>query len=128
MNKLPQTERLSYFLAAVAVIVAFGARWLVGASVSDDYTFWFFIPAVAIAAWLGGFGPGSLGAVLGIIGGFILNQLHSSAGPETVQATGIILFSISSLTILGTVQGLRASLRKEIVSRPVVEAVRTPLQ
>lgn len=128
MSTLPRTERLSYILAVIAVGIAFGARCLLEPWVPSAYTFWFFVPAVAIAAWSGGLAPGFFGAALSIGAGLGWMRLQTGVIPTDEDKTAIILFSISCLTVLGAVQGLRRNLRKEIVSRPVVEAVQTPLR
>ena len=128
MNKLPRTEKLSYLWAFVAVAVAFGVRWVLDPWVIDDYTFWFFVPAVAVAAWNGGFLPGLVATVLSVGAGIALLQIHTWNGPDVTQRTGILLFSVSCLFVLGAVQGLRKSLRKEIVQRPVVEPAPVPVR
>ncbi len=124
MNNLPKTERLSYLWATLAVIVAFGVRWALDAWVPEDFTFWFFVPAVVIAAWTGGFAPGIWAICLSVVAGLGLYGLQTGVHQE--EEISVLLFTLTSLITLLTVHVLRGSLRREIISRPVVEPLPAP--
>jgi len=50
--------------------VAFTLRFLLGPALHDQAPYLFFVPAVLIAAWFGGFGPGVLATTLSLLIGF----------------------------------------------------------
>jgi len=125
MNNLPKTERLSYLWATLAVVVAFGLRWSLDAWIPEDFTFWFFVPAVVIAAWTGGFTPGIVAICISVVAGLALYALQSGIHQE--EQLSVLLFSCTSLITLLVVHVLRGNLRREIIARPVVERPSAPV-
>jgi len=121
MNNLPRTERLSYLWAAVAVGIAFGIRWALMPYAGDMGVFLLFIPAVALTAWLGGMMPGLFATLLSLGAGIGLMRLHSQTPPGLDGRIDIGLFAITAIFVASVVQGLRKALRREMVTRPVVE-------
>ena len=65
-------DLLSYGIAAVAVAIAFAARIALTPILQDQSPYPFFVPAVLVAAGLGGFRPGLFATLLGIIVGFLM--------------------------------------------------------
>ncbi len=56
-----------YGVAVAAVAVALAARFLMAPLLQDQSPYLFFVPAVLVAAGLGGFGPGALATGLGLL-------------------------------------------------------------
>jgi two-component system sensor kinase FixL len=61
-----RTRGERYFVALVAVVIAFAVRYLFGLAAEAGPPFLFFMPAVMIAAGMGGIGPGLLATFLGL--------------------------------------------------------------
>ena len=57
-HRRPRPDARHYALAFVAVLVAAGARRVLAPLFGEQLPFLTFFPAVAVAAWYGGFGPG----------------------------------------------------------------------
>jgi Domain of unknown function (DUF4118) len=53
-----------YGIAPAAVVVALAARALLGSILQDQAPYLFFVPAILVAAGIGGFGPGVLATIL----------------------------------------------------------------
>jgi two-component system sensor kinase FixL len=53
-----------YAVATVAATLAFSAQWLIGVWFEGRTAFVIYVPAILIAAWLGGRGPATLAALL----------------------------------------------------------------
>ncbi|MBI4189280.1 MAG: DUF4118 domain-containing protein [Betaproteobacteria bacterium] len=71
-----------YVVAAVAVSIAFGLRYVAPDELIDRLPFTFFIPATLLAAWYGGFGPGLLAFVGGLmLGDYFFLEPHRALGP-----------------------------------------------
>jgi two-component system sensor kinase FixL len=81
-----------YGLAPAAVAVAFAARAALNPVLQDESRFLFFVPAVLVASWLGGLGPGLLATFLGVLCGFLFLQdtMHPRL-PELVSAAGFLV-------------------------------------
>ena len=83
----------SYGLATGAVAVAFAIRALLGSILHDDVVFLFFIPAVLLAAWSGGFAPGLFATGLSVLLGLYLisdfGQLATAINVATFAVIGI---------------------------------------
>ena len=61
-----------YGVAPAAIALAFAARYLLEPILHDDLPYLFFVPAVLVAAGVGGLGPGLLATALGVLLGFFL--------------------------------------------------------
>src|SRR5438477_10214158 len=72
--------------AAVAVIaVALAARVLMAPILQDEAPYLFFVPAVLIAAGVGGFWPGLLATGLGVLLGFFFIPSFPSLSPAEIM-------------------------------------------
>src|SRR5688500_2827971 len=58
-----------YGLALLATLLALLLRLGLGEAVQGTGTFLYFIPAVMLSAWYGGFGPGLLATLAGAVAG-----------------------------------------------------------
>jgi two-component system sensor kinase FixL len=85
-------DALRYFLAPLAVAIAFLARLALTPVLEDASPYLLFIPAVLVAGGLGGLGPGLLATGLSVVLGFFVVTIPSSTSvPEMVNAA---LFAI----------------------------------
>src|SRR6516225_5347696 len=80
-------EALRYALAPFAVAIAFLARLALTPILGDASPYLLFVPAVLIAAGLGGLGPGLLATGLSVVFGFFVSTISPSLSvPEIVDA------------------------------------------
>src|ERR1700751_372041 len=80
-------EALRYVLAPFAVAIAFLARLALTPILGDASPYLLFVPAVLIAAGLGGLGPGLLATGLRVVLGlFVITTFPSFSAPEIVDA------------------------------------------
>src|SRR5262249_18150046 len=80
-------EVLRYALAPFAVVLAFFARVALTPILGDASPYLLFVPAVLIAAGLGGLGPGLLATGLSVVLGlFVITTFPSLSMPEIVDA------------------------------------------
>ncbi len=78
---------LDYAIAAIAVAIAFAARVALTPILQDHSPYLFFVPAVLVAAGLGGFGPGLFATLAGIIVGLLmLENISAITLPVIVSA------------------------------------------
>ena len=89
---LMRQDVLRYGIAPLAVAIAFVARIALTPILQGDSPYLFFIPAVLVAAGLGGLGPGllatGLSAVLGLV---VITTFPSLTMPEIVNAVAFVL-------------------------------------
>jgi PAS domain-containing protein len=89
---LMRQDVLRYGMAPLAVAIAFVARMALTPIVQGDSPYLLFIPAVLVAAGLGGLGPGllvtGLSAVLGL---FVITDFPNLTVPEVVNAAAFVL-------------------------------------
>ena len=83
---------LSYAIATVAVAIALAARLALNPLLGDEAPFLFFVPAVLLAAGLGGWGPGISATALGALLGYFVISDFTHAG--TSAALNGIVFAI----------------------------------
>src|SRR3954467_12251570 len=85
-------DLLRYGMAPLAVAIAFVARMALTPIVQGDSPYLFFIPAVLVAAGLGGLGPGLLATGLSaILGLFVITDFPNLTVPEVVNAVAFVL-------------------------------------
>jgi len=71
-----------YALALAVSLLGFAVRRMLDPVLTDQATYIFFTPAIIIASAVGGFGPGLLATVLGVVGGlYFSGDLPSTAAP-----------------------------------------------
>ena len=79
-------------MAPLAVAIAFVARMALTPIVQGDSPYLFFIPAVLVAAGLGGLGPGLLATGLSaVLGLFVITDFPNLTVPEVVNAVAFVL-------------------------------------
>jgi PAS domain-containing protein len=83
---------LSYAIAPLAVAIALAARLAFTPFLGDEAPYLFFVPAVLLAAGLGGWGPGISATALGALLGYFLVSDFTHAG--TSATLNAIVFTI----------------------------------
>lgn len=63
-----RSVRLRYTVAVGALVIGFALRYLSGDELTYRLAFAFFVPAILLAVWYGGFGPG----LVALVGGLLL--------------------------------------------------------
>src|SRR4249919_4013481 len=89
---LMRQDVLRYGMAPLAVAIAFVARMALTPIVQGDSPYLFFIPAVLVAAGLGGLGPGLLATGLSaVLGLFVITDFPNLTVPEVVNTVAFVL-------------------------------------
>src|SRR5438045_3374632 len=70
-----------YGLAIAAIALVLAARALLAPILHDEAPYLFFVPAILVAAGVGGFGPGLLATVLGLMLGSLFVASFPSLSP-----------------------------------------------
>src|SRR6516164_1202332 len=85
-------DGLRHGLAPLAVAIAFVARSALTPILQNDMPYLFFVPAVLVAAGLGGLGPGLVATGLGTLLGFSFMATFPTADvPEIVNAVAFVM-------------------------------------
>ncbi len=89
---LMRQDVLRYGMAPLAVAIAFVGRVGLNPIVQGDSPYLFFIPAVLVAAGLGGLGPGLLATGLSaVLDLFVITDFPNLTVPEVVNAVAFVL-------------------------------------
>src|SRR5436309_1099617 len=124
----PRPAWARYSVAAAAVILGWLAREALTRAVGQTaLPFIFFFPAVAMAAWYGGFGPGAAAAVLSAAAAdwFFIEPVRTWAVNSFGDVVALAAFLISCLFIIGAIEAMhraRARAQAELAERRRVEA------
>lgn len=102
-----------FAVAAISIVVATGARWLLSRVFSDAYPFAPIFLAVVFSAWYGGFGPAIFAAVLGIGTTWLLPDTRPGSGHAFL---GLLFYVVFSLGI-ASLGGLMARARQRIAGQ-----------
>jgi K+-sensing histidine kinase KdpD len=105
---------MRYGVALVALGAAFALRYVLYGGLDNRLPFAFFVPATIIAAWYGGFGPGMLAAVGGLLlGDYFFLPPHHSLGPiGEPERLAIGLYAMNVTLIVAALGHLHARLRE----------------
>ncbi|MBI4275330.1 MAG: PAS domain S-box protein [Rhizobiales bacterium] len=84
---------MGYAIALALIASAFVVRLAVGPALGEEIPFLFFVPVLLVAGWIGGFGPGLLATLLGLVIGLYFS------GPELTQPeiVGAAAFAVIGL-------------------------------
>jgi PAS domain S-box-containing protein len=90
-----------YAFAVLVVGLALGLRWLLHGVLGEQAPFLLFVPAVLLASWLGGLGPGLLATALSstVVSYAFLAPLGSLAASGTAALVQLALFTGIGVTI-----------------------------
>lgn len=100
---------LKYANAAVIAIVAVALRWLLVPLVGPDAPYATVIGAVALAVWMGGWGPATVTAILGLIGtGLVIGRPLGTLPVDSVHTVvGVALYGSTCGLIIGLGEAMR---------------------
>jgi two-component system sensor kinase FixL len=116
-----QSAWTRYGIAVGATAIAFAIRLLVDPIFREEAHFLFFVPAVLVAAALGGLGPGVLATVLALPAGFLVVQQSSGVGaPEVANAAAFATIGIGMALVgrqLHRMRGFAAGSTQELRTR-----------
>jgi len=93
---VPWSRPMQYGLAPIAVALALALRIALQPALGDEAPYLFFVPAVLVAAGLGGLGPGLLATALGLLLGclFIGSSFPHFSPPDLVSGAAFALIGI----------------------------------
>jgi PAS domain S-box-containing protein len=116
-----------YATALLAVLVAWFARRALSHVIGPTaLPFIFFFPAVAVAGWWGGFGPGLLAIVLSsVLANWSFIRPTGSLTLSTFDVAAALAFAFSAAFILAAIEAMhraRARLHREVEQRRSAEA------
>ena len=114
MHIKPSARLVAYALAVFAPEITLLARWLLPAALADQVLYTAFLPAVLIAAYLGGFGPGLLATVVSALAAtFFLVEPHYSFAINSGSDPGaLVVFLMVGVIISGLMESLDRSRRR----------------
>jgi Domain of unknown function (DUF4118) len=120
-SRAPFAESVPRYLIAVAsAFVAWGLRYLLDNLLPNNVPFITFFAAVAVAGWLGGFGPAVLAMLLTacIARYFYMPPLHTFQVGELSTAVALAIFVLVCLVIAVLTSMLHGALRRiQVLSR-----------
>ena len=112
MDERTRARQIAYVAAVLAPAATLLVLWPLGAVLRDALLYMVFLPAVLIAAYLGGFGPGLLATVLGgLISTYFLLDPRHSVRAEAVPVVVLILFLLIGAMISGVSEALHRTRR-----------------
>src|ERR1700758_2540223 len=114
MNAIPRARLLAYSVAVLAPAVSLLIRWPLWPVLGDAVPHMTFFPAVMIAAYCGGFGPGLLATILSAIAAnfFIPHQDPTLQARHVNEVAALILFLLVGSIISGLSESLHRARRR----------------
>jgi two-component system sensor kinase FixL len=92
---LARQSLVLYGIGPVAVVTALAARALLGPILHDQAPYLFFVPAILVAAGIGGFGPGLLATALSLaLSFFFIADFPALTLPEIVNAVVFVAIGL----------------------------------
>ncbi|HEX3447436.1 MAG TPA: response regulator [Isosphaeraceae bacterium] len=114
MHKKPSARLVAYILAVLAPALTLLALWPLPAALGDQVLYTAFFPAVLIAAYLGGLGPGLLATVISALAAtfFLVEPLYSFAIHSGSDAVALAVFLVVGVIISGLGESLQLARRR----------------
>src|SRR5262245_40036105 len=112
MSVLPRSHPPRYGVAVLAAALALGARALLDVPRGADAPFVLAYPAVALAAWYGGLGPGLVATALSAAGVVALLELAVLPALVAPDLMGFSLFVVSGVLTSGLCELLHRERRR----------------
>src|SRR5437879_1008209 len=108
MHASPRTRRVGYAVAVLATAAALLIRWPLWPVLGNAVPHMTFFPAVMLAAYCGGFGPGLLATLLSAAAAnyFLTQQLASFQVTSVNDVAALILFVLVGTIISGLSESL----------------------
>ncbi|TCL70311.1 ATP-binding protein [Rhizobium sp. BK251] len=109
-----QRPWISYPFAVATVAITFGLRHAAGDALSG-FPFLSFLPAILISGLLGGLWPGLLAAVLSgyLVQKFFIDPVDTVWPVTASQWVGLSIFAINAMIIVGLMQAILVSYRRQ---------------
>jgi K+-sensing histidine kinase KdpD len=106
-----RSTRARYAFAVVVVAIAFAMRYLVSEDVIHRLPFTFFIPATLLAAWYGGYWPGFVAFLGGLmLGDYFFLEPHYALGPlSSAGRLSVGVYTITCITGIGLLELLHVT-------------------
>src|SRR5580693_2263410 len=103
MHDKRSARMVAYALAVVAPAVTLLVRWLLPAALADQVLYTAFLPAVLIAAYQGGFGPGLMATVVSALAAtfFLVEPRYLFAINSGSDAVALVVFLLVGVIISG---------------------------
>src|SRR3977135_4424440 len=116
MNETPRARLIAYGVAVLAPAVSLLALWPLWPVLGDAVPHMTFFPAVMIAAYFGGFGPGLLATILSAVAAnyFIPHQVPSPQATRVNEIAALFLFMLTGAFISGLCESLHRAQRRII--------------
>jgi len=128
MHETPRARLVAYGVAVLAPAVSLLVRWPLRPVLGDAVPHMTFFPAVMIAAFFGGFGPGLLATILSAVAANYLlpQQLPSFQATRVNEVAALILFLLVGSIISGLSESLHRARRRIVADerRRAEEALR----
>jgi len=114
MNETPRGRRIAYNMALLAPAITLLVRWPLGAVLGDRVLYMAFFPAILIAAYLGGFGPGLLATVVSAFAAtyFLVEPLYTLEITSIRNAVALGLLVLVGAIISGLSESLHRARRR----------------
>src|SRR5262245_10075517 len=111
MSETPRARLVAYGVAVLGPALSLLLRWPLWPVLEAHLPHMTFLPAVALAAYYGGFRPGMVATLLGAVAAdsFLLSQQASRQIPYTHVAVGFCLFVLTGAVISGLSESLHRS-------------------
>jgi two-component system sensor histidine kinase/response regulator len=128
MSETPRARLLAYWVAVLAPAVSLLVRWPLWPVLGDAVPHMTFFPAVMIAAYVGGFGPGLLATILSAVAAnyLIPHQDPSLQATHVNEVAALILFVLVGAIVSGLCESLHRARRRIVADerRRVEETLR----
>src|SRR5436309_12522306 len=114
MHETRRARLVAYLVAVLAPAVSLLVRWPLWPVLGDAVPHMTFFPAVMIAAYFGGFGPGLLATILSVIAAnyLIPQQVPSLQATRVNEIAALFLFVLVGSLISGLSESLHRSRRR----------------
>jgi two-component system sensor kinase FixL len=131
-RQLARQSLVRYGIAPILVAIALAARVLLVPVLHDQVPYLFFVPAILVAAGIGGLGPGLLATVLSLaLSFFFIADFPALTLPEIVNAVAFVVIGLGMAwggeqlqrSRLRAAAGTRSSLAREAHLQSILDTV-----
>lgn len=116
MNREGTGDAIGYLWAVATAAAALTLQVLFGRFLDGPSLFLFFIPAVAVTAWMAGATPAIVATVFGIVSGAIALRATLLQGSVS-DIAGILLFAVASGCVIGVLEGQHNQVERDTALR-----------
>ncbi len=114
MHEESRTRRVAHGMALLAAAAPLLARWLLRPTLGGDVPYLIQVPAVLLAAYLGGLRPGLLATALGVLAAISLRDEPPGRRPDSYasEMTALVTFALVGASASGLGESLRRARRR----------------